>query len=175
MNALGKQKSYFCKLTWHSIRWLWPSGQQSALTRSPLCNPYRSGFESNRMFRLTFYFYIRLLGVDGSRSLCAYWCSVIFWWSVKTNHVVNSDYGKSKYQQGRFKRTRTVKNRKESALNEQFVFFHYSFSIFLRFWLAQIPRLILHDKLSLTKFGRVCDNQENDISSTGYGDEVTFA
>ena len=79
-------------------------------------------------------------------------------------------------QQGRFKRTRTVKNRKESALNERFVFFqYYSFSIFLRFWLAQIPRLILHDKLSLTKFGRVCDNQENDISSTGYGDEVTFA
>ena len=128
------------------------------------------------MFRLTLYFYIRLLGVDGSRSLCAYRCSVIFRWSVKTNHVVNSDYGRSKYQQRRFKRTRTVKNRKESALNERFVFFqYYSFSIFLRFWLAQIPRLILHDKLSLTKFGRVCDNQENDISSTGYGDEVTFA
>ena len=37
-------------------------------------------------------------------------------------------------QQGRFKRTRTVKNRKESALNERFVFFqYYSFSIFLRF------------------------------------------
>ena len=83
------------------------------------------------MFRLTLYFYIRLLGVDGSRSLCAYRCSIILWWSVKTNRFINSDYGKSKY---RVKITRTVKNRKESALNERFVFFqYYSFSIFLRF------------------------------------------
>ena len=67
-------------------------------------------------------------------------------------------------------------NWKEPALNERLVIcYFYSFSIFLRLWLAQIPRLILHDKLALTKFGRVCDNQENDINSTGYGDEVTFA
>ena len=56
------------------------------------------GFESNRMFRLTLYFYFRLLGVDGSRSLCAYRCSIILWWSVKTNRFINSDYGKSKYR-----------------------------------------------------------------------------
>ena len=111
------------------------------------------------MFRLTLYFYIRLLGVDGSRSLCAYRCGIILWWSVKTNRVINSDYGKSKYR-----------------FNERLViFYYYSFSIFLRFRLAQIPWLILHDKLALTKFGRVCDNRENDISSTGYGDEVAFA
>ena len=65
------------------------------------------------MFRLTLYFYIRLLGVDGSRGLCAYRCSIILWWSVKTNRVINSDYGKSKY---RFKRTRTVKTEKNRLL-----------------------------------------------------------
>ena len=68
------------------------------------------------MFRLVLYFYIRLLGVDGSRGLCAYRCSIIFWWRVKTNHVVNSDYGRSKYQQGRFKRSRTVKTEKNRVL-----------------------------------------------------------
>ena len=31
---------------------------------------------------------------------------------------------------------------------------YYSFKIFHRIWLAQSPRLILHDQLALTKFGR---------------------
>ena len=30
----------------------------------------------------------------------------------------------------------------------------YSFKIFRRFWLAQIPRLILHNQPTLTKFGK---------------------
>ena len=31
---------------------------------------------------------------------------------------------------------------------------YYSFNIFLHFWLARIPPIILHDQLTLTKFGR---------------------
>ena len=32
---------------------------------------------------------------------------------------------------------------------------YYSFTIFLRFWLAKIPRIIYHNQLLSTKFGRI--------------------
>jgi len=37
-------------------------------------------------------------------------------------------------------------------MNNVIIFIIHSFTLFLRFWLAQIPRLILHNQQALTKF-----------------------
>ena len=41
---------------------------------------------------------------------------------------------------------------------------YYSFKIFLNFLLAQIVRLILHNQLALTKFGRRLRYIENEVN-----------
>ena len=68
-------------------------------------------------------------------------------------------------------------NWKEPALNERFViFYYYSFSIFVRFWLAQIPQLILHDKLVLTKINveEFVITRKMASAVQDMGDEVAF-
>ena len=42
------------------------------------------------------------------------------------------------------------------------------FRLFLRFWLTQIPRTILHHQLALTKFGKLLRNEKNDVNSKAY-------
>ena len=37
-------------------------------------------------------------------------------------------------------------------MNNVIIFIIHSFTLFLRFWLAQIPRLILHNQQEQTKF-----------------------
>ena len=37
-------------------------------------------------------------------------------------------------------------------MNNVIIFIIHSFTLFLRFWLAEIPRLILHNQQALTKF-----------------------
>lgn len=44
-------------------------------------------------FKLLGIFHFRLLGLDGPRSFCSHWSGVIFRWCIKTDHVLNSDYG----------------------------------------------------------------------------------
>ena len=44
---------------------------------------------------------------------------------------------------------------------------HCSFKTFLRFWLAQIQRLIRHNRQVLTKFRKLLQYPENDVSSRG--------
>ena len=45
---------------------------------------------------------------------------------------------------------------------------YYVFKIFLFVCLAKIPRIILHNQLALTTFGRRLRYVENDVN-TGYG------
>ena len=42
---------------------------------------------------------------------------------------------------------------------------YYSFKIFLRSWLAKITRIIHHNQLPLTKFGRILPYWTDDIKS----------
>ena len=42
--------------------------------------------------------------------------------------------------------------------------YYYSFKIFLRFWLPKIPRIIHHNKLLTTKFGRILRYVKNDVN-----------
>ena len=37
-------------------------------------------------------------------------------------------------------------------MNNVIIFIIHSFTLFLRFWLAEIPRLILHNQQALTKY-----------------------
>ena len=41
---------------------------------------------------------------------------------------------------------------------------YYSFKIFLRFWLAKIPRIIHHNQLQSTKFGGILRYLKNDVN-----------
>ena len=43
--------------------------------------------------------------------------------------------------------------------------YYYSFKIFLRFWLAKITRIIHHNQLLLTKFGKILPYWTNDVKS----------
>ena len=43
--------------------------------------------------------------------------------------------------------------------------YYFSFKIFLRFWLAKITRIIHHNQLLLTKFGRILPYWTNDVKS----------
>ena len=60
----------------------------SACVHSPFSWLHRSYF-----FKLLGKFHFRLLGLDGPRSFCSHWSGVIFRWCIKTDHVLNSDYG----------------------------------------------------------------------------------
>ena len=45
---------------------------------------------------------------------------------------------------------------------------YYSFKIFIRFWLAQIQRIIFRNQLALDKFGRRLRYVENDVNGTTF-------
>ena len=57
---------------------------------------------------------------------------------------------------------------------ESFNSFCYWFKIFCRFWLTQSLRLILHNQLALTKFGR-CEQYINDSMVYWLGNEAAWA
>ena len=56
---------------------------------------------------------------------------------------------------------------KQFSLESRFrmsIKYYYSFKIFLRFWLAKIPRTIHHNQLVSTKFGRRLRYVKNDVN-----------
>ena len=51
--------------------------------------------------------------------------------------------------------------------------YYYSFKIFLRFWLAKIPRIIHHNQLLSTKFGRIWRYVKNDVNCAEQNCQIT--
>ena len=66
-------------------------------------------------------------------------------------------------------------NWKEPALNERFViFYYYSFSIFVRFWLAQIPQQFFMTSWCLPIVEEFVITRKMTSAVQDMGDEVAF-